>query len=53
VTSVKVLYERLTSPGTEVTNIIFPNDDVFEVSWKHSEDNIDAGKTLTWQLLPT
>jgi len=52
-TSVKQLYELLTSPGTEVTNLIFPNDDVVWVSWKHSEDNIAAGKTLTWLLLPT
>ena len=28
VTSVKDLYELLTSPGTDVTNLIFPNDDV-------------------------
>jgi len=39
VTSVKELYELLTSPGSEVTNLIFPNDDVVSVSWKHSEDN--------------
>jgi len=35
-TSVKELYELLTSPGTEVTNLIFPNDDVVWVSWKDS-----------------
>jgi len=46
VTSVKELYELLTSPGTEVTNLIFPNDDVLWVSWKHSEDNIAAGKNV-------
>jgi hypothetical protein len=39
VTSVKELYELLTSAGTEVTNLIFPNDDVVWVSWKHSQDN--------------
>jgi hypothetical protein len=44
VTSVKELYKLLTSPGTEVTNLKFPNDDVLWVSWKHSEDNIAAGK---------
>jgi len=46
VTSVKELYELLTSPGTEVTNLIFPIDDVVWVSWKHSEDNIAAGKNV-------
>jgi len=46
VTSVKELYELLTSPGTEVTNLIFPNDDVVRVSWKHSDDNIAAGKNV-------
>ena len=45
-TSVKVLYELLTSPGTEVTNLIFPNDDVVWVSWKHSEDNIAERKNV-------
>jgi len=35
---VKELYELLTSPGTGVTNLIFPNDDVVWVSWKHSEN---------------
>jgi len=46
VTSVKELYELSTSPGTEVRNLIFPNDDVVWVSWKHSEDNIAAGKNV-------
>ena len=46
VTSVKELDELWTSPGTEVTNLIFPNDDVVWVSWKHSEDNIAAGKNV-------
>ena len=44
--SVKELYELLTSSGIEVTNLIFPNDDVVWVSWKHSEDNIAAGKNV-------
>ena len=52
-TSVKELYELVTSPATEVTNLIFSKEDVVCVSWKHSEDNIAAGKKLTWQLLPT
>ena len=43
-TSVKELYELLTSPGTEVTNLIFTSDDVLWVTWKHSEYNIAAGK---------
>ena len=45
VTSVKELYELLTSPGTEVKNI-FPNDGVVWVSWKQSEENITAGKNV-------
>ena len=36
VTSVKELYELLTSPRVEVTNLIFPNDDVW-LSRKYSE----------------
>ena len=40
------VYELLTSPGTEVTNIIFPNDDVAWVSWKYSEENVAAGKNV-------
>jgi len=46
VTSVKELYELPTSPGTEITKLIFPNDDLVWVSWKHSEDNIAAGKKV-------
>ena len=47
-TSVKTLCELLTSSGTEVTNLTFPNDDVVWVSWKYSdsEDNIAAGKNV-------
>ena len=40
------LYELLTSLGTGVTNLIFQNDDVVWVSWKHSENNIAAGKKV-------
>jgi len=43
---VKELYELLTSPGTEVTKLIFPNDDVVWLSWQHSEDNIAARKNV-------
>ena len=46
VTSVKEFYELLTSRGTEVTNLIFPNDYVVWVSWKYTEDNIAAGKNV-------
>ena len=45
-TTVKELYELLPSQGTEVTNLICPNDDVVWVSWKHSEDNIAAGNNV-------
>ena len=36
----------LTSPGSEVTNLIFPNDDVAWVPWKYSEENVAAGKNV-------
>jgi len=36
----------LNMSGTEVTNLIFPNDDVAWVSWKYSEDNIAVGKNV-------
>ena len=42
----KELYELLSSLGTEVPNLIFPNDDVVWVSCKYSEDNIAAGKNV-------
>jgi hypothetical protein len=44
--SEKEFYELLTSPGTEVTNLIFPNDDMAWVSWKYSEENVAAGKNV-------
>ena len=53
VDSEKKYYELLTCPGTEVTDHIFPNDDVAWVSWKYSEGNVAAEKMLTWQLLLT
>ena len=46
VESEKQFYELLTSPGTEVTNLIFPKDDAAWVSWKYSEDNVAAGKNV-------
>ena len=46
VDSEKEFYELLKYPCTEVTNLIFPNDDVAWVSWKYSEDNIAVGKNV-------
>jgi hypothetical protein len=46
VNSEKEFYELLTCPGTEVTNLIFPNDDVAWLSWKYTEDNVAAGKNV-------
>ena len=45
-TSLKELYELLTSQGTEVTNLIYAKDDVEWVCWKYSEDNKTAGKKI-------
>ena len=53
VTSEKEFYELLTSPSTEVTNLIFPSEEVAWVSWKHSEENIATGKMSMLQLLHT
>ena len=36
----------MTSPGTKVTNLTFPNDDVAWVCWKYSEENVAAGKNV-------
>jgi len=52
VDSEKEIYELLTSPGTEVTNLILPNNEVSWVCWKYSENNVAEGKILMWQLLP-
>jgi len=46
VNSEKEFYELLTSPGIEVTNLIFPNEEVAWVSWKYSEDNVTTGKNV-------
>jgi hypothetical protein len=46
VNSEKEFYELLTCPGTEVTNLIFTNDDVAWVSWRYTEDNVAAGKNF-------
>jgi len=46
VNSEKGFYELLTCPGTEVTNVIFPKDDVSWFSWKYSEGNVASGKNV-------
>jgi hypothetical protein len=46
VTSEKEFYELLTSPGSEVRNLIFPNDDLVWVSWNYSEENVAAGRNV-------
>jgi hypothetical protein len=46
VTSEKEFCELLTSPGTEVINLIFPNYDVAWVSWKYSEEHVAARKKV-------
>jgi len=37
VNSEKEFYELLISPGTEVTSLIFPKDNLAWISWKYSE----------------
>jgi hypothetical protein len=46
VNSAKGFYELLTSPGTEVTNLIFPNEEMVWFSWKYAKDNIASGKSV-------
>jgi hypothetical protein len=46
VNSEKEFYEILTSPGTEVTNLIFPNEEVARVSWKYSEENVTTEENV-------
>ena len=46
VDSEKEFYELLTSPGTEVTNLILPNNEVVWISWKFSENNVTEGKDI-------
>jgi len=46
VNSEKAIYELLTSLGTEVTNLIYPNNEVAWVSWKYYEDNLATGKNV-------
>jgi hypothetical protein len=44
--STKEFHELLRSPGTEVCNLIFPNEDLAWVSWKYSEDSVAAGRNV-------
>jgi len=46
VISEKEFYVLLTSPGAEVTNLIFPKEEVAGVSWKYSEDNVASGNNV-------
>jgi hypothetical protein len=46
VSSEKVFHGPLTSPRIEVTNLIFPKDDVVWVSWKNSDENLPTGKNI-------
>ena len=46
-------YDLLTCQGTDVTNLIFPNDDVAWVSWKYSEDNVAAEKVAVAAYVTT
>jgi hypothetical protein len=42
----KDIHEHVTSPGTEVTTFIFPNELLAWVSWKYSEDNVTWGNNV-------
>jgi hypothetical protein len=46
VNSEKEFYELLMSSGTEVTNLIFPNEEVAWVSWKYFEENMAAERNV-------
>jgi len=46
VDSEKWFYELLTCPNSEVTNLIFPNDDMACVSWKYSEVIVAVWKNV-------
>jgi len=45
VSSQQEFYEPLTSPGIEVTNVVFPNEYVW-VSWEYTEENPTTGKSV-------
>jgi len=38
ITEPKEMYNCLATPGIEVTNLAFANDDVVSISWKHSAE---------------
>jgi hypothetical protein len=38
--------ELLTSPGTEVTNLIFRKNEVAWIFWKYSDNNVATGKNV-------
>jgi hypothetical protein len=40
----------LDKSGTEVTNLIFQNEDVTWESVKYSEKNVAGGRILTWLM---
>ena len=42
----KEFYALLTSPGTEVTSLVIPKDDMAWVPWKYSKANVAAGKNV-------
>jgi hypothetical protein len=46
VNSEKEFYEFLTTPDTDVTNLIFPKEEVAWVSWKYSEHNVASGNNV-------
>ena len=46
VDSEKGFYELLTNPGTMVTYLIFPINEVAWISWKDSESNVATGKIV-------
>jgi hypothetical protein len=45
VSSQQEFYELLTSPGIEVTNVVFPNEYVW-VSWEYTEENPTTSKSV-------
>jgi len=50
VDSEKEFYDLLTSSGNDVTNLIFPNNEVVWISWKFSENNVTTGKYVNVAL---
>jgi len=50
---VRQFYEPLTSPSTEVTNLIFPSNEVVWYLGNNKKITWPQGRILTWQLQPT